>query len=248
MIKGLYTAASGMMLSMAKQDVIANNLANVNSSGYKKDTAAAKAFPEMLISRLKEKDSPRVIGALGTGACVAGIYTDYSQGTLKKTENSYDMAIDGAGFFVLSLPDGQEGFTRSGNFKLDMEGMLVNNQGYPVLDIDDNYIYIEGEDFSVDERGIISVNGEEITQLKIVAFADINSLSKRGDNIYTAAAGYVNDNNSRIRQGYLEESNVNAVKEMVDLITVTRSYESLQKIVQAEDETVKTAIDQVGSV
>lgn len=247
MIKGLYTAASGMMLSMAKQDVIANNLANVNSSGYKKDTAAAKAFPEMLISRLKEKDSPRVIGALGTGACMAGIYTDYSQGTLKKTENSYDMAIDGAGFFVLSLPDGQEGFTRSGNFKLNSEGMLVSNQGYPVLDIDDNIIYIEGEDFAVDERGIISVDGEEITRLKVVAFADINSLSKRGDNIYTAL-GYAADNNSRIRQGYLEESNVNAVKEMVDLITVNRSYESLQKIIQAEDETVKTAIDQVGSV
>lgn len=247
MIKGLYTAASGMMLSMAKQEVIANNIANVNSGGYKKDNAVAKAFPEMLISRLKDKGSPRVIGSLGTGACMGGIYTDYSQGNLKKTDNQYDLAIDGEGFFVLQLPGGEEVFTRHGSFKVNEERMLVNNQGYPVLSSDDSPIYIEGEEFTVDERGVVSVNGEEIARLKIVVFPDPNQLEKRGDSLYNGT-NYNIDSNSRILQGFMEESNVNAVREMVDLITVVRSYESLQKVVQAEDETIKTAIDQVGSV
>lgn len=247
MIKGLYTAAAGMMLNMAKQDVIANNIANVNASGYKKDSAVARAFPEMLISRLKDKDSPQFVGPLGTGACIAGIYTDYGQGNLKRTDNIYDLAIDGEGFFVLQLPDGSEVFTRSGSFKVSADGFLVNNNGYRVLDINDQPIHIEGEDFTVDERGVISVNGEEAARIKIAAFADLNQLRKRGDSTLTGPA-YNIDNSSRIRQGYLEESNVNAVREMVDLITVVRSYESLQKMVQAEDETIKTAIDQVGSV
>ncbi|SHG92590.1 flagellar basal-body rod protein FlgG [Thermosyntropha lipolytica DSM 11003] len=247
MIKGLYTAAAGMMLNMAKQDVIANNIANVNSHGYKKDSTVARAFPEMLISRLKDKDSPRLIGSLGTGACIGGIYTDYTQGVFKKTDNPYDLAIDGEGFFVCLLPGGEEVFTRDGSFKINADKMLVNNQGYPVLDRNDQVIYIEGEDFTVDERGVISVEGEEIAQLKIVSFPDPNALEKRGDNTYTGA-NYDIDSNSRLRQGYVEDSNVNAVKEMVDLITVVRSYESLQKIIQAVDETVKTAIDQVGSV
>ncbi|MBO8157990.1 flagellar basal-body rod protein FlgF [Thermosyntropha sp.] len=248
MIKGLYTAASGMMLNMAKQDVIANNIANVNSTGYKKDQTVTKAFPQMLISRLNEKGSPKVIGSLGTGACVSGIYTDYSKGNLKRTDNEYDLAIDGEGFFVVALPGGEEGFTRSGNFKLNQEGILVNNQGYPVLDYNDDLIYIEQENFTIDERGIISIDGEEITRLKIVVFDDLGQLIKKGDNIYTSSAGYTEDDASRILQGYLEESNVNAVKEMIDLITAVRSYESLQKVVQAEDEAIKTAVNQVGSV
>lgn len=255
LIKGLYTAGSGMMLQMAKQDTIANNIANVNSAGYKKAVAVSKAFPEMLMTRLGENKKEgfatytseplEQIGSLGTGAALDGIYTDYSIGNLKRTDQTTDFAIGGEGFFVVETPQG-ECFTRGGEFKVNYEGLLTDNNGYPVLDSYDEYIYLDSDDITVNSAGIISSNGEEITQFKIVAFEDNNNLEKIGDNLFRAE-GYFEAENPEIVQGFIEESNVNAVKEMVNLITTVRAYESLQKIVQAEDEAIQTAIDKVGS-
>lgn len=254
MIKGIYTAASGMMLQMARQDVIANNIANVNTAGFKKDNTVCRAFPEMLISRLGEVTNtggsrqsiqPVVIGGLGTGAVVDQIITDYSQGNTKKTDNPLDLALNGEGYFVVQTPQGER-FTRDGCFKINDQGLLTTNQGYAVMDQNNEPITIDGE-FSVDENGNITINDENRATLKIVNFADPQLLQKEGDNLRGQAA-YTPAVNPQVVQGYIEESNVNAVKEMVDLITVTRAYESLQKLVQAEDETLSTAIDEVASV
>lgn len=256
MIKGLYTAGSGMMLNMAKQDAIANNIANVNSAGFKKATTVSRAFPEMLMSRLgenKKEDFGRYtpepieqIGGLGTGAALDGVYTDFSIGHLKQTGHTTDFALGEEGFFVVETPQG-ESFTRAGTFKIDYEGLLTDNNGYPVLDIYDQYIYLDSDDITVDKAGIISANGEEITQFKIVAFADNNVLEKIGDNLFRTDENYFEADNPEVIQGFIEESNVNAVKEMVNLISVVRNYEALQKVVQAEDETAQIAIDKVGS-
>ncbi|HHV16911.1 MAG TPA: flagellar basal-body rod protein FlgF [Gelria sp.] len=256
MIKGLYTAGSGMMLQMARQDVVANNLANVNTSGYKKQVAVAQAFPNMLMSRLGEieKNSQgeyepapvKLIGGLGTGAVVEKIYTDNTMGNIRKTDNATDLALNNDGYFAVLTPQGER-YTRDGQFKINNEGTLTTNQGYPVLDIDNQTITLEGE-FMVGENGNISLNGENIAQLKVVNFENPQYLQREGDNLVAAEEEEIILENPGILQGYIEESNVNAVREMVELINVVRAYESMQKIVQAEDEITQVAIDQVGSV
>lgn len=256
MIKGLYTAGSGMMLQMARQDVVANNLANVNTSGFKKNVAIAKAFPEMLMSRLGEvkEDVPGQrepmpiveIGMLGTGAAVSGIYTDFDNNNIKKTDNPYDLAIVKEGYFVVQTPEGPR-YTRSGEFKINSEGLLTTNQGYSVLDINDTPIEVDGE-LMVDGQGNISINGENVTKLKMVNFTNLQNMERLGDTLHNSTETPVEVERPEVLQGYIEESNVSAVKEMVTLITVVRAYESLQKMVQAEDELTEIAISQVGSI
>ncbi len=256
MIRGLYTAGAGMMLQMSRQDVVANNVANVNTCGFKKSVTVSKAFPEMLISRLGEnketvngeikKESPVVIGRLGTGASVSAVYSDFAVGNIKQTENPLDLTISQEGFFAVETPEGER-YTRNGEFKINNEGLLTTNLGYPVLDVNDEYISIEG-DFSVDSQGNIMVDDEFNSRLKIVVFENPQLLDRIGDSLFNADQDFVQIENPEVLQGYIEESNVNAVSEMVTLISVVRAYESLQKIVQAEDETMQVAIDQVGSV
>ncbi|MEN6328025.1 MAG: flagellar basal-body rod protein FlgF [Syntrophomonas sp.] len=256
MIKGLYTAGSGMMLQMARQDVVANNLANVNTSGFKKNVAIAKAFPEMLISRLGEvkenANGQKVnvpieqIGALGTGASVTGVYTDYDNSNIKQTQNPTDLAIAKEGYFVVQTPDGQR-FTRSGEFKINNEKILTTNQGYPVLDNNNSNIEVDGE-LEIDGEGNVNINGQNVTKLKIVNFTNLQNLERLGDTLVNSTETPAEVAKPEILQGYVEQSNVNPVKEMVTLITVVRAYESLQKMVQAEDELTDVAINQVGSI
>ena len=253
MIKGLYTASAGMMMQMARQDALANNLANVNTGGYKRQTAISKEFPEMIISRLGEAKYnrqgqlepvlPKVIGSVGTGAGIDAVYTDYTEGRIRSTEQPTDFALTQEGFFVVNTPNGAR-YTRNGEFKLNSESYLSTNQGYLVLDTDNQPIQIEGE-FSMDKQGRISVNNEEIAQLQVVNFPNPNLLERVGDNLYNATEAATRIENPHILRGYIEDSNVNAVQEMVTLISCTRAYESLQKMVQAEDELTGVAIDDV---
>lgn len=257
MIKGLYTAGSGMMLQMARQDVVANNLANVNTGGYKKDSTICQAFTEMLISRLGDTGQnaqkqmevlpPIPIGSLGTGAMVKDIVTDHSIGNIKNTGNNTDLAISNEGYFVIRTPEGER-FTRNGAFKINDAGLLVNDQGYPVMDNNNNPIELRGE-FFVDKGGNILVDNQVISKLKIVNFADKRFLQKQGNsNMDSRGQIYTESQNPGVLQGYQELSNVNAVQEMVALISVMRAYESCQKVVQAEDDTIGVAIDKVGAI
>jgi len=258
LIKGLYTAAAGMMTQMVRQDVVANNLANVSTAGFKKSTTITGAFPEMLMSRLGEvktdpsgrriAQKPVVIGTVGTGAAVSNIHTDYSLGHLKGTSNYTDLALGGDGYFAVETPEGIR-YTRSGEFKISITedgGMLTTSHGFPVLDINDEPIYIEGE-FSVDSRGIITYENEEYAQIGVYRMENPQEWDKLGDNLFNAPAPERVDNPD-IKQGFLEQSNANAVEEMVTLISVVRAYEALQKVVQAEDELNQVAIDEVGRV
>jgi flagellar basal-body rod protein FlgF len=255
LIRGLYTAGAGMMAQMARQDAVANNLANVNTAGYKKQVAVTRAFPDMVISRLGEieKNSrgelepvPVVkIGGLGTGVAIDKIYSDLSMGNIIKTDNSTDIAINSNGYFAVQTPQGER-YTRNGQFKINSEGILTTNQGHPVLDNSNQPINIEG-DFMVDEMGNISVDGEILAQLKVVSFDNPLYLEREGDNLLNGQQP-VTMELPGLLQGYTEASNVNAVKEMVELINVVRAYESMQKVVQSEDEITRAAIDQVGSV
>lgn len=252
MIKGLYTAASGMMVQLAKQDVVANNIANSNTNGYKRQLAVTSSFPQMLISRMEGNPSGNHItnnvesvGGLGTGVGLAGIYTDFSMGSLLGTGNNEDFAIGNDGYFVVETPQGDR-YTRSGSFKVNFDGLLTTKQGFPVLDDQDEYIFVE-PGYAIDRQGAITQQGEEIARLKVVTFDDAQSLSKVGENLYAGTDPIIAEEPD-IRQGYLEQSNVNAVQEMVILLGAVRGYETLQKVVQAEDELNQSAIDKVGSL
>ncbi len=257
MIKGWYTAASGMMMQMSRQDVIANNIANAATTGFKKQISISRTFPDMLISRLETTtdssnltENIKAIGRLGTGVGLEAIVTDLSVGNLAKTDTPTDFSLVQTGsYFVVETEQGER-YTRNGAFKINSEGSLTDSQGNPVLDEDSKPIKISGE-FSVDRRGVISFSdGTTAVTLKVMQFNDPGKLERIGDSLYSnenGTAGSSRSSNPDILQGYLEESNVNAIKEMVDLLSVVRAYESLQKVVQAEDEAAGVAIDQVGS-
>lgn len=252
MIRGLYTSASGMLTESARSDVASNNLANVNTTGYKKDTTIMASFPEMLVMRMNDQKKGElqvpVVGTLGTGVLLDEVVTSYAQGALKESSSSFDLAIAGDGYFAVETPNG-EAYTRNGSFTLDSEGYLVTNEGNYVLG-QAGRIAVEGATdggFAVDGEGNVTVNGETVDTLRLVSFADQAQLTKVGDSLFIAAeqgtpAG------GRVMQKFLETSNVNPITEMVDLITIMRAYEANQKAVQAHDKTLEQVINDVGRV
>ena len=185
---------------------------------------------------------------MSLGVKVGETYTDYGDGNLEETEQLYDMALSGKGFFAISYADrnGNESvrYTRDGNFTVNSQGVLVTKDGDFVLAEDGGLINIpEGVKISVDESGRITADGQEIAQLQLVDFEDYNYLKKFGENMYIAIDGATTkDAQCKVYQGYLEASNVNVVTEMVDMITITRDYESNQKVIQTIDSTLEKSV------
>lgn len=250
MIRGLYTSASGMTAEMVRNDVTANNLANVNSTGFKKDTALFKSFPEMLVRRINDQKqtipakSP-VVGSLGTGALVDEIFTSHQQGQLRESSNPFDLAIAGEGFFVVQNQNGTF-YTRNGSFTLDGEGYLVNSQGAYVLGQAGPIRIGSADNVVIDPAGNISVDGVGIDTIRTVTVADSAALTKVGDSLFTggqAVAGL----DGQIRQKFVEAANVNPITEMVNLITIARAYEANQKMITAHDNTLGQALE-IGSL
>ncbi len=263
MISGLYTAASGLMAQLTEQDVIANNLANVNTTGYKKDNALYVSFPNIFMNRLYDDqvkipggslDTLSPIGVVGKGVQlrVDGVVPDFTtEGSYTPTNNQLNLAIKGNGMFVIATDKGIR-YTRDGNFKVDADQRLVTNDDCPVLG-QRGEIIIDGSDVHVDGGGRVFVNGAETDTLRIALFDKADKLRKEGNNLFYLLDGgalpedsYVE--NVKIMQGYLESSNVNVVKEMVDMITANRAYEASQRAVQAQNETLNRAVNDVGIV
>ncbi len=251
MVKGLYTASTGMVNQMARLDVITNNLANSNTTAFKKEGSTSQAFDSVYAVKINDSSVNYVtqgIGNLSLGVKVGETYTDYSDGNLQETGNTYDVALGGNGFFAISYADqnGEESirYTRDGNFTVNADGILMTKDGDFVLDESNGFITIpNGTDVSIDEMGTIYADGEEIARLQITDFEDYNYLKKFGENMYIAIDGATTkDAEAKVYQGYLESSNVNVVSEMVEMISVARAYESNQKIIQTIDDTLKTAV------
>ncbi len=247
-IKGIYTAASGMMLQLGKQDVLANNIANASTTSFKRQLAIATAHPDMQISRCEGSAAVgcQPIGKLGSGAVLGQVITDFTMGSLVQSGAPTDMALGEGHFFVVETPQGER-FTRAGAFAINSEGLLCTSQGYPVLDIYDDYIYVES-DFLVDERGDLYLEADYQTTLKLVSFENQDHLLEVGDNLYrNLDDDYIEAEDPQLMQGFLEKSNSNAVREMVTLLSAVRTYEMLQKMVQAQDELIQVAVDKVGA-
>ena len=245
MLRGIYTAASGMLAQGIRTDVLANNLANVDTSGYRRQTAQVQAFPEQLLMR-QEKMNFTPIGRLGTGTLVVEKHNSFMQGRIHTTGNPLDVALDGPGFFVIDTP-GQRSYTRDGSFTVNMGGWLVTQDGFRVLG-QNGPIYIgEASSVVINSEGTVIVDGVERDKLLIVEFADRRGLVNQGGNRYhaTPAAGQPFRWRASVVQGALVMANVNTVKEMVNLFVVQRAYEANQKVIQAFDETLGKLINEV---
>ncbi len=251
MIKGLYTAASSMMATRDNLDIVSNNLANADTTGYKRDKGVNKSFPEMVISRIEKNEESKKLGELGTGVELDESYTDYSPGSFKHTENDLDLAIRGNGFFTVETPRG-EMLTRNGNFNLNENGELVTQSGYPVLGVDRQPITAGNGVVNIEGNGGVYNNSGETGELLIVDIGENNLLEKRGENLYQLresenGGGELQEaENYQVVQGYLEQSNVNIIEEMTKMIEVNRLYEANQKAITTMDGTLEQAANEVG--
>lgn len=258
MMRALWTAGSGMTAQQFNVDVISNNLANVNTTAYKKDRAE---FRDLLYETLErayvlENEGRPVNLQVGHGTTVAATAKDFSKGNFERTDNPLDFAIDGDGFFTVWGPKGEVAYTRDGSFKLsasDYELKLTTSEGYPVLDDMGNDI-VFSSDFNVSklvvssagELSYIDETGNTVPlgqTIGIVSFPNVNGLESIGGNLYswTSACGepisnYDATNKSLIVQNFLEASNVKVVEEMVKLIVAQRAYELNSKAIQSADE------------
>ena len=256
MVRGLYTASTGMNVQTKKMDIISNDLANVNTTGYKKDTAVVGSFPQILASRLDDTQNhiPNngEIGKMSLGAKVDEVYTHFVQGSVIKTEGTVDVAIQGDGFFAVQSPAGVA-YTRDGNFSINQAGQIVTKEGYYVLtqsgtplELGEDFLSTAGE-VLIKENGGVYRGSQYIDNMALVSFADKKSLTKLDDNLYQAS-GQGTPFTGSVIQGYLEASNVNPVTAMVDMITVSRAYEANQKVIQTHDSLLGKAVNEIGRV
>lgn len=255
MIRGWYTGASGMSAQQARLDAISNNLANVDTTGYKKDVAVSKAFSELLLRRMNDDgvintnmgsyDVAPVIGKLGLGVETNEFYTIFEQGPLKESGVTTDAALVGEGFFAVETPYGER-YTRNGNFLIGKEGFLETKDGYLVLG-ENGPILVEDNQYTISRDGVLTDSeGNEIDRFKLVRFDNERYIQKMGESLYKSTdisgEAYIAEGDERpsVMQTYLEASNVNVVNEMVQMIEVNRAYEANQKTIQAEDSMMST--------
>ncbi len=257
MVKGLYTAYTGMMNEQRRVDVLTNNLANSATTGFKKEGTTSEAFHDVLALKIKDTSEPgiaRRLGRMNMGVKIGENYVDYSQGSIRETGNTFDLALSDQGFFAIDFTD-KEGktsvkYTRDGAFTLNVDGFLVNKNGDFVLGADGNHIKLDPtQNFAIDRFGNIRQNDILTAQIMVTDFADYNYLERYGENYFQTVEGAVEaEPTAEVISGYLEASNVQVVQEMVDLIAMTRAYESNQKIVQSYDQTLDVAVNSVGKV
>ncbi|MFN2448624.1 MAG: flagellar basal-body rod protein FlgF [Candidatus Baltobacteraceae bacterium] len=255
MVRGLYTAASGALVAQAQADVTANNLANVNTTGFKRTLLQVQTAAEMGVYLVQNRPSgaspggaatAAFVGALGTGAQVADTPAVFEQGSLQSTGNSLDLALQGNGFFTVQTPAGVR-YTRDGQFALDAQGFLTTLDGNRVLGRNGPVQLNDGA-VSINENGDITQGGGAVDSLRIVRFNNAGAVRPEGDNQFadTGAGRPVLDTQTGVHQGYLERSNANVVRSMIDLITAQRWFDANQKVIQTQDTANGYAIANVG--
>ena len=232
MIKGLYTAYTGMVNEQKRLDVLTNNLANADTNGYKKEGTTSQTFADELAIKIKDTSSyglNKKLGVISMGVHLGETYTNYDQGSIKVTDNETDVALAGNGFFAIAFTNkaGETSvkYTRDGAFTVNTEGYLVT------------------------KLGNIYQNDQLVTRIGVVAFDDYNYISKYGENLYDLVdGGQITASDAKVQQGCIEGSNVNVVDEMVKMITISRAYQAGQKVINTVDETLDKTVNQVGKV
>jgi len=258
MMRALYTAASGMIAQQYNMDTISNNIANVNTTGFRKNVAR---FQDLVYQELRAPGSP--VGAsvvptgqdVGLGVKVGSSEKLFTQGSLQETDNPLDIAIQGDGFFQVTLPDGTTSYTRDGSFKRDANGSMVTSDGYfvqPQITIPQNATSVQvGPDGTVTAVIPGTAQPQQLGQIQLARFVNPAGLSPiGGQNLYTATAASgapivsqpgLNGAGS-LQGGYLENSNVQIVNEIVNMIVAQRAYEANSKAISTSDEMLQTAV------
>lgn len=259
MLKGLYTAYSGLMNEQNRMDVITNNLANSATIGFKKEGSTSQAFDDVLACKIKDtSEAPNIarrLGSMSMGVKIGENYTDYGQGSFRVTENTYDLALAGEGFFAIEFTNkgGETStkYTRDGSFTLNNEGYLVTEDGDYVLGSNNQRIQLDPlQESLIDQSGTIYQGNSAVARIQVTDFEDYNYLEHYGENLYQPVEGAALQEavNYKVNSGYLEASNVQIVSEMVEMITITRAYESNQKIMQTYDGSLDIAVNQLGKL
>lgn len=258
MLRGIYAAASGMLVDQKRLDVVANNMANVTTTGFKRDTAIVHSFPEILIQRVNDRGplssgQPQTIGSMRSGVFLSHTATRLTNGGMIATGNPLDVAISGDGFFAVQTPQGVR-YTRQGNFLQNADGTLATPEGYEVL-VSGQPVSASAGALSISNSGVVSAGGQVLGQLTVVTSAELGALRKEGNGLWAQAgaaepATLITPGEAtgayQLSVGFLEASNVEAVTEMVEMINVMRSYEASQKAIQAQDETLQKAVTEIG--
>jgi flagellar basal-body rod protein FlgG len=256
MVRGLYTAWTGMANEQKRLDIISNNLANAATVGYKQDNVTTQSFDDVLTIKIKDASElyhERPIGKMKLGVKLGEVYTDFGQGSLRETSNTFDVALEGKGFFQLSVTDKngneQTFYTRDGSFTMTHEGNIVDMNGNKLIGEGGNIsVPVDASDIVIDTDGSVFADGVLVDKILITDFEDYNYLKKYGENMYSMVEGGTQiPSEASVHQGFTEQSNVNVVAEMVDMIAITRAYEANQKVIQTVDNTLEQAAS-VGKV
>ena len=248
MTRGLYTAYTGMYNEQKRLDIISNNLANSATIGYKEEQVTSQAFKEMLTYKIRDRSNEFVdepIGNMSLGVKIGETYTNWDQGSLRQTENTYDIAIQGKGFFTVRTTNakGEDKtcYTRNGCFTATKDGFIVDSDG--------NQVPTDAARIVIDQDGAVYADNVYVDTIKITDFEDYNYLKQYGDNFWETVDGATAvEGKYSLQQGYTEQSNVNVIDQMVDMITITRAYEAGQKMIQTQDSLLNRSVNDVGKV
>ncbi len=257
-MRALGIATTGMLAQQRNVEVVSNNLANMNTTGFMRRRTE---FHDLLYQNLRRvgstaSDAGEIVPTgvqLGLGVKLAAVYRIHAQGNLTATDNTFDMAIQGKGFFQIELPDGETGYTRDGTFQLNANGQLVTHDGYAV--VPGITVPEDAVDVTINQSGEVlvklqgQVNLQNVGQLQIATFANEPGLQAIGSNLFTEtpASGSATVGTPQtsgygsILQGFLETSNVNSVEEITNLISAQRAYEMNSKVIQTVDEMMASA-------
>ncbi len=260
MNEAIFIAASGGKKEMRKMDITSNNLANVNNSGFKKDSLVFESLipplePDLSFDASRNALLPPELGnADVTYVTVSEMMTDHSKGFFVKTDNELDVALQGEGYLTVETPYGIR-YTRKGNLGIDTQGRLVTQNGFPLLDDGDQPIVIQSnsQDITIDPDGNISLGtgsgNTPIAQLQLVDFKDKHKLIKEGDGLFKWSDEDIPPDpaqNMSLRQGFLENSNVNVVEEMGQMVTALRAFEAYQQVIQTVDRLNNQSVNTLG--
>jgi len=239
MISGIYSAASGMVCQEKKTDVISQNIMGAAAPGFKKTTPIFMPFDNVL---------RQAQGAGGRGVKHVGDYVSHGAGEMRRTKQALDFCIDGEGYFVVQTTSGPL-YTRNGRFSLGPNGKLVSGRGFPVLG-DRGEIFLPEGEAKADKKGNITVGGTSVGQLKIVRFDRKSDLTPVGGAYFRAdsSARPMPSEEAGVQQGFIEMSNVSIFEEMTDMVYTMRCYETCQKMVAMQDDTLNKVINEVGNM
>lgn len=251
MIQGLYAAANGMLAVESRQAVIANNIANAGTPGFKRQLAVQRGYYQgYSLDGRRPVHFDRMI-APGGGIRTIETYSDYGNGVTLGTSNPLDVALSGPGFLRVETANGER-FTRNGRLSMTEDGTLITLAGEPVLDTNGGTIDVSGGDVEFDAQGNVYVNGETRGQLGIVEFADPHALTREGYTLFRApddvVAAAIPAVETTVLPQTVENSNVQLPVEMIGMTTALRAYAANQQVIQSINETVSRMINQVGGL